>query len=239
MAPIARHPKIESRVIVCGLDEDPEAWLELDPEAIADRLYTPAADMPEGERRVPLKEVHTNKCPILLPLEHLRDADFERLGIDRDACLARAQRLRAAPGLAETVRRVFAAETAREPADADAALYDGFPSDGDKRLFPRVRSAAVTDLADFAGRFDDPRYAELLFRFRARNWPESLDAGERRRWDDYRRRRLAPGSALTEYDFTAYYAEIARLRAENEPGPRQAWLDALEAWGRDLESSLA
>lgn len=239
VAPIARHPKIDSRVIVCGLDEDPEAWLDLDADAIADRLYTPAADLPEGERRVPLKEVHTNKCPILLPLEHLREADFDRLGIHRAACLARAGRLRAAPGLAETVRRVFAAETAREPADADAALYDGFPSDADKRLFPRVRSAPVAELADFAGRFDDPRFAELLFRFRARNWPESLDAGERQRWDDYRRRRLAPGSVLTEYDFTTYYAEIATLRSSTEPGPRQTWLDALEAWGRDLESSLA
>ena len=239
VAPVARHPKIESRVIVCGLDEDPGAWLGMDPDAIADRLYTPAADLPEGERRVPLKEVHTNKCPILLPLEHLRDADFERLGIDRAACLANAARLRSAPGLAETVRRVFAAETAHEPADADAALYDGFPSDGDKRLFPRVRSAPVTELAGFAARFDDPRYAELLFRFRARNWPESLDAGERRRWDDYRRRRLTPGSTLAEYDFTSYYAEIATLRAGTEPGPKHAWLDALEAWGRDLEASLA
>jgi exodeoxyribonuclease I len=137
------------------------------------------------------------------------------------------------------VRRVFAAETARDPADADAALYDGFPSDGDKRLFPRVRSASLGDLASFAARFDDPRFSELLFRYRARNWPESLDAGERRRWDDYRRQRLAPGSGLSEYDFTAYYAEIATLRAGTEPGPRQAWLDALEAWGRDLESSLA
>lgn len=239
VAPIARHPKIESRVIVCGLDEDPAAWLPLSPEEIADRLYTPAADLPEGERRVPLKEVHTNKCPILLPLEHLRETDFERLGIDRAACLARADQLRAAPGLAEKVRRVFAAETAREPADADAALYDGFPSDADKRLFPRVRSAALEDLASFGPRFDDPRFSELLFRYRARNWPESLDASEQRRWDDYRRQRLAPGSGLSEYDFTAYYAEIATLRAGTEPGPRQAWLDALEAWGRDLERSLA
>ena len=239
VAPIAVHPKIDSRVIVCGLDEDPAALLALSPGDIADRLYTPAAELPEGEQRIPLKEVHTNKCPILLPLSHLREADFERLGIDRAACLARADQLRAAPGLAEKVRRVFAAERAREAADADAALYDGFPSDADKRLFPRVRSAAPADLADLGPRFDDPRFAELLFRFRARNWPETLDEADRQRWDDYRRRRLGSDGGLSEYDFTSYYAEIGNLRRETEPGPKQAWLDALDAWGHDLESQLA
>jgi exodeoxyribonuclease-1 len=238
VAPVARHPRIESRVIVCGLDEDPARWAALAPDEIADRLYTPAADLPEGETRIPLKEVHTNKCPVLLPLAHLREADFERLGIDREACLARAAVLRETPGLAERVRQVFAAEPAREPADADAALYDGFPSDADKRLFPRVRSAPLAELDSYGPRFDDPRFAELLFRYKARNWPEALGTAERARWDDYRRTRLA-GTALSEYDFTTYYAEIATLRAENEPGPRQAWLDALEAWGRDLERSLA
>ncbi|MBW8313028.1 MAG: exodeoxyribonuclease I [Rhizobium sp.] len=238
VAPIARHPRIESRVIVCGLDEDPARWSSLAPDEIADRLYTPAADLPEGETRIPLKEVHTNKCPVLLPLAHLREADFERLGIDREACLANAAALRDTPGLAERVRQVFAAEAEREPADADAALYDGFPSDADKRLFPRVRSAPPAELDGYGPRFDDPRFAELLFRYKARNWPEALSADERARWDDYRRTRLS-GTTLSEYDFTAYYAEIATLRAANEPGPRQAWLDALEAWGRDLERSLA
>ncbi|HBD20573.1 MAG TPA: exodeoxyribonuclease I, partial [Arenimonas sp.] len=90
----------------------------------------------------------------------------------------------------------------------------------------------------YGPRFDDPRFAELLLRYKARNWPEALSADERARWDDYRRTRLS-GTALSEYDFTTYYAEIATLRAATEPGPRQAWLDALEAWGRDLERSLA
>ena len=238
VVPVARHPRIESRVIVASLDTDPASWLDLAPDEIAERLFIRQADLPEGEQRIGLKEVHTNKCPVLLPLEHLREADFERLGIDRAACLARADTLRAAPGLAERVRQAFATEAAREPADADAALYDGFPSDADKRLFPQVRSAPLSKLADYGPRFDDPRFSELLFRYRARNWPDSLSADERSRWDDYRRTRLA-GTALSEYDFTAYYAEIATLRASEGPGPKQAWLDALESWGRDIERSLS
>lgn len=93
-------------------------------------------------------------------------------------------------------------------------------------------------MAKLAGEFSDPRYGELLFRYRARNWPDSLDAAERGRWDDYRRARLG-SEELGEYDFTSYYAAIAKLRTEHGPGQQQAWLDALEAWGRDLERSLA
>ncbi|GGA76360.1 exodeoxyribonuclease I [Arenimonas soli] len=239
VAPIARHPRIESRVIVASLDEDPTRWLDMSPEDIAERLFVREADLPEGEHRIPLKEVHTNKCPVLLPLAHLRGTDFERLGIDRAASLAHADTLRATPGLGERVRRAFAVEAAREPADADAALYDGFPAEGDKRLFPKVRSTAPAGLAALAGQFTDPRYGELLFRYRARNWPDSLDADERERWDLYRRTRLGGGDGLSEYDFTSYYAAIARLRADNPPGPKQAWLDALDAWGHDIQRSLA
>ena len=133
--PLARHPRLESRVIACDLDSDPAQLLQLSPEEIADRLYTPAADLPEGEQRISLKEIHSNKCPVLVPLAHLRESDLQRLGIDLPTCLANAERLQAAPGLAEKVRRVFASETARAAADPDAALYDGFVADADKRLF--------------------------------------------------------------------------------------------------------
>jgi exodeoxyribonuclease-1 len=236
--PLARHPRMETRVIACDLDEEPDALLTLEAGDIADRLYTPAADLPEGERRVSLKEIHTNKCPVLVPLAHLRAADFERLGIDPALAEARAARLRAAPGLAEKVRRVFASESHRERADADAALYDGFIGDGDRRAFPRIRSSAPEGLRAFAAELKDPRMPELLLRYRARNWPDSLDAAERAQWDEYRRRRLRSEAGLSEYSFESYRASIAALRAAQPAGPAQGLLDALEDWGRQLESGL-
>lgn len=236
--PLARHPRMETRVIACDLDEEPDSLLALEAADIADRLYTPAVDLPEGERRIGLKEIHTNKCPVLVPLAHLREADFERLGIDRATAERRAQRLREAPGLAEKVRRVFASEAHREPSDADAALYDGFIADGDRRQFARIRSSAPAALRAFAAELRDPRCPELLLRYRARNWPESLDAGERAQWNDYRRRRLGRDSGLSEYDFDSYAASIAALRTQHGPGPAQALLDALEDWGARIAADL-
>jgi exodeoxyribonuclease-1 len=236
--PLARHPRIDSRVIACDLDVDPSALLALSPEDIADRLYTPAADLPEGESRIPLKEIHANRCPVLVPMAHLRDEDFQRLGIDRAACEANAARLRADPGLAEKVRRVFASESARAPADADAALYDGFIGDADKRVFARIRSTGPEQLAALEQDLRDPRLPELLFRYRARNWPETLTPEERQRWDDYRRRRLGSDCGLSEYCFSAYFDTLAALRIQRPAGPDQSLLDALEAWGRRLEAEL-
>lgn len=236
--PLARHPRMDSRVIACDLEADPSALLALSAEEIAERLYTPAADLPEGEQRVPLKEIHSNKCPVLVPLAHLRSADLERLGIDFPRSLAHAAQLNADPGLAEKVRRVFANESHRDPADADAALYDGFVNEADKRCFARIRSSTPAELAAMAGQMKDPRYPELLFRYRARNWPESLDSDERSRWNEYRRRRLRSDCGLSEYCFSGFNAQIAALREKHGPGREQALLDCLQDWGRQIEASL-
>ncbi|KAB7762242.1 MULTISPECIES: exodeoxyribonuclease I [Xanthomonas] len=238
--PLARHPRIDSRVLVFDLEGDIEPLLRYTPEQIADRLYTPQADLPEGEQRIPLKEVHLNKAPALVAWAHLREADFARLRLDPAQLLAKAARLReAGPALAEKVRRVFASERAAVPADVDASLYDGFLADGDKRTMAQVRATPPAQLAALEGQFRDPRLPELLFRYRARNWPQSLSIAEQARWDDYRRQRLQQDSGLSELSFDAFYAELAGLRlAHPQDATKQALLDQLAAWGHDLQRSL-
>ncbi|UYK68361.1 exodeoxyribonuclease I [Xanthomonas sacchari] len=238
--PLARHPRIDSRVLVFDLEGDIEPLLRYSPEQIADRLYTPQADLPKGEQRIPLKEVHLNKAPALVAWAHLREADFARLRLDPAQLLAKAARLReAGPALAEKVRRVFASERAAVPADVDASLYDGFLADGNKRTMAQVRATPPAQLAALEGQFRDPRLPELLFRYRARNWPQSLSIAEQARWDDYRRQRLQQDSGLSELSFDAFYAELAGLRlAHPQDATKQALLDQLAAWGHDLQRSL-
>jgi len=239
VAPVCRHPQIDSRVIAFDLDADPEALLAMDPDAIADRLYTPAADLPEGEARIPLKEIHTNRCPALVAYDNLRAPDFDRLRIDPDLAMRRAERLRSADGLAEKVRQVFSRPREQRASDADASLYDGFLPDGDRKLFPRVRAAPPSELAVFASQFADPRLAELVFRHQARNWPETLDAQQRTRWDAYRRARLESDAGLSEYSFETYEASIAAVRARFAgDGAVQVLMDALQDWGRTIQASF-
>ena len=238
--PLARHPRMDSRVIVFDLDSEPDALLALDPDDIADRLFVPTRDLPEGEARIPLKEVQLNRCPALVAWRHLTEADFERLGIDPRAAQERAARLRAAgPELAEKVRQVFALRGELEPGDADGSLYDGFVPDADRRRIADVRATPPEALAAREFGFQDPRLPELLFRYRARNWPESLGGVERARWDDFRRRRLAADSGLSEVSLPGFFLEIDALRgAHAGNGRRLALLDRLEAWGRELQADL-
>ena len=239
--PLARHPHIDNRVIVFDLTQDPQALLDLDTEAIAARLYTRTADLAEGEERVALKEVHLNRSPALSAWEHLRIEDFERLGIDPVQAEANAARIRAAgPALVEKVRRVFSREREHREVDVDASLYDSFIGDGDKRLFPGVRSTAPEALGAATFGFRDPRLPELLFRYRARNWPGTLSTSERARWNDYRRKRLRVDGQPVEYGFARFDAELAELRVVHAgDAGRLALLAQLEEWRRKIEQSLA
>jgi exodeoxyribonuclease-1 len=238
--PLARHPHIDSRVIVFDLDGDPDALLTMDADDIADRLYTPAADLPPGEVRIGLKEVHLNRCPALIAWNHLREEDFVRLGIQPRRIQHRATLLRGSgPALAEKVRRVYATERSRVAGDVDASLYEGFVGDGDKRRLADVRATPPGELATRAFPFSDQRLVELLFRYRARNWPESLTADECQRWDDYRRRRIGE-SGLSELSLERFRAELTQLRgAHAGDGRRLELLDKLDDWANAIETSLA
>lgn len=137
------------------------------------------------------------------------------------------------------MRQVFASERAQETPDADASLYHGFLAEGERRKLAEVRGTPPAQLGTRDFGFKDGRLQELLFRYRARNWPETLDAAERARWDDYRRARLAPGTVLAEQSLPDYLAQIAQLRAEpTTDGAKQVLLDRLEVWGRELQIGL-
>jgi len=207
---------------------------------IAQRLYMRASELPEGVARVPLKEVHLNKVPALVAWNHLRADDHARLGLDVAAIEAKAERLREfAAQLAEKARQVFNQPRPATVSDVDASLYDGFLGAGDKPLLALARTSAPQQLAALEGRFRDPRLPELLFRYRARNHPDSLAPAERERWQDYRRQRLLGESGLGELNLPQYEQQIEALAAEApDDARRTGLLQSLRDWGHHLQETL-
>jgi exodeoxyribonuclease-1 len=240
VVPIAEHPNRTGTFIVADLDVDPDAWAALDPADLGERMFTPRADLPEGIERPPLKEVHANKSPFLAPVETLRGAQMQRIAMDPDRCLRHLDRIRASAGLAERVRQAFAARESNwaDRGDPELAIYSGFPSPADKRRCDTVRATPPSRLGGTDFGFDDQRYPELLFRYRARNWPDTLDAGEHDRWRCFVRDKLTRDSAFAGLTLEQYFATIARLRAQTPTGPGQVLLDRLQDWGETVRSDF-
>jgi exodeoxyribonuclease-1 len=236
IAPLVTHPTRAGETIVFDLLSDPTDLLALDADAIADRMYTPRADLPEGVERVALRTVRANRAPALAPLSVLRDTDLARIGISLERAHTHLERLRDAPGLAEKLRAIFGrADDRAVDVDPELAIYNGFLPDADKRLLARVRSTPPAGLTAEQLPFADPRYGELLFRYRARNWPESLDAAGAARWEAFRVARLTRHEALTTLTLAEFSSEVAlqRNRPDLDAGQR-ILLDQLDAWASEL-----
>ena len=240
VAPIVRLKSNPNAVVVYDLGVDPAPLAELDAEMIKARIFTRTDELPEGVARIPLKQVRVNRCPVLAPREVLRPEDAARLGVDLDACARHHAALRGIPGLAARVAAAFKPPDTAPPDDPDDLLYAGpFLGDNDRRRLAEVRARRPELLGAPLPPFDDARLPEMVFRYRARNWPETLEPAERAAWDAFRRSRLTDPDAAKQRTLEAYRARIAELRAERaQDAAALAVLDALAAWGDELEAGL-
>jgi exodeoxyribonuclease-1 len=236
IAPLAMHPSLPNAVIAFDLDVDPTPMLELDADAIADRVFVARADLPEDIERIPLKAIHANRSPALAPMSVLKGIDPARIGLDTERALAHLAMLQGATGLVGKIQAVFGRADTRDAAvDPELALYGHFLPDTDKHLLRAVRETPPEQLGTRAFPFRDPRYPELLFRYRARNWPETLDAAESERWNTFRQRRLDTATPLTALTRDQYFDLIAAKRLDPALEPAKVpLLDELESWGRGM-----
>ena len=224
-------------ILVYDLRYDPEEFLDLDVSALSQLLFTRMEDMPEGAKRLPVKSVKVNKCPALAPRNTLNAQAAEHIEIDLDSCQRHWKKLVCHCVQTDFTQRVALAYCSRtfEPAeDVDMALYDGFIDQSDMPLLAQIRRATPQELAKTRFDFQDRRLPELLFRYRARNWPETLPPKEAQGWQQWRYQRLmqGAGNGLT---LTAYKAEIARLRDDCVDNAKALEiLDALTHWGDEL-----
>ncbi|HCH1471368.1 TPA: exodeoxyribonuclease I [Vibrio parahaemolyticus] len=182
IVPVAWHPTNNNAVITIDLAKDPQPILELSTEELHERLYTKREDL--GDLLpVPVKLVHLNKCPILAPAKTLTAENAENIGIARQKCLDNLALLRQHPEIREKLIGLFSIERQFEKSDdVDTQLYDGFFSPADRAAMDIIRETDPNNLAALDIEFDDKRIKPLLFRYRARNFPSTLDEQEQRRW---------------------------------------------------------
>ena len=211
--PLCKHPQNPNGIVVADLLTAPGAWMKLDAATLRERLFKRSEDRAEGEERIPLKTVHINRCPALAPINVLTPAIIARYALDMDAVYRHRQELLAERDLVARLRLVFDDKDRVPASDPDQMLYSGgFLDEHDRRLSDKVRQLQAMQLATTPLPFHDARLPELLFRYRARNFPDTLSATEQDRWRAHCRRRLLgeiAGAGPSLADFDARLQEVA------------------------------
>jgi exodeoxyribonuclease-1 len=211
--PLAQHPGNANEVIVWDLAYDPSELATLDAETVRQRLFTPAAELPEGMVRLPLKTIHINKAPFVVGnLKVLSGERAERWGIDLAQVARHAEQAKRLPQLAALWKSVYQRPGGAEIPDVDENLYGGFVSNGDRATLTRLRRLGADKLAMETPQFEDLQLTHLLQRYRARNFPDSLSTSEREHWQAWCRRKLLEGSPAGRTQ-AQYLDEIAALEA--------------------------
>lgn len=234
---VAPKPGNPKAVLCFDLRQDPALLFDLSVEELRLRLFTPVAELPAGVERIGIKGVKVNAVPMLAPMSTLTPAAAERWAIDPDLAARRAAMLAGArPELTAKLAQVFSRDANRaDPGDPDLMLYDGFIGDADRRVLNQLRTLAPSELAGHLPRLEDPRLPTLVFRWRARNWPDTLDEAEREDWDGWRFERLTDPAVSGALTIDAFEQRLAELRAERaDDADTQALLDELEAWAAQV-----
>jgi exodeoxyribonuclease-1 len=212
--------------------------LQATPEQIRERVFTSQAELGEGVSRFALKGIQLNKCPVLAPSAMLKSIPEERLAsleLDGERLRHHLSLLRSAADLPGRIAQAFDQPHEGDLTDPDEQLYaGGFISKKDREVLNRLLEQPSETLGEQELPFEDERLAELVFRFRARNHPDTLTGEEMERWEEFRSQRLMhPKKGWRSLE--AYAQQLQRLAADPELTPEKRHiLEELHLYGESI-----
>ena len=232
IAPLAVHPEYKSDIICADLSRDPE-FLSLTSEEIQARLFAKDDELASPSDRPGLMTIKVNKAPVLLPMQQITADIAARLGLDGDtlrrnlATLRKAREDRGSEFI-QYLQSVYRGGPKTTDLNPDTALYGAFVPNSDRRLIQEVQESSPAELRDRRFAFTDRRLPELLFRYRARNWPEILTDREQATWQEHCREQW-----LSSDHMNLEGLRLALAEEQSHPNlgdkPRAALAD-LERW---------
>ena len=238
--PLAPHPTNRNEIIVWDLAHDPGELSRIGVDEMRLRMFSRSDELPEGVTRLPIKTVHINKSPVVIAnLKTLTPELAQRWGLDLDQALRHAEAAaRQSGALASLWPQVYQRAMGADERDVDEDLYGGFIGNEDRRKLQRLRALPPALLAGKHPAFADARLAELLFRYRARNFPESLHPAERARWQAHCAARLQGEASGGPLGLELFLQRVTAL--EQGAGDRsRALLAQLRAYALSLAPHAA
>ena len=237
MAPLAKLKSNANAIVAIDLSFDPSQLAELSVDQLSERVFSATEDLPDGIERIPLKLIHLNRSPVVLPVNMLSQTRAADFGIDLQLCQNNWQQLLLTDIEKLDFEQVFGFED-RPARDPELALYDAFIPDSDRRTADSIQHMLPDELRLANLQFKDERLQELLFRYRARNYPESLSAEEARAWNEWVRNKIEEGKPYGQ-TIGECLEEIEGLLQEREAARDQEVLKNLQIWLHNLRSKYS
>ncbi|KFZ29834.1 exonuclease I [Pseudidiomarina atlantica] len=207
-------------LIYWNLREDPAELQELSDEELQQRRFAKRDERnAKGWPVFGAQQLALNRCPFLAPMAVLTDEVQQRWQLATEQMLQRAQWLVEHPELRERLCLALRYQNATDgPQDPELQLYSGaFFSDQDRSNMAIIRQTPPDQLAGLELNFVDERLPEMLFRYRARNYPATLNDAELQRWRAFCQQRLLDPlpKALSAEDFLFELEQTASLVGED------------------------
>ncbi|MEA3586947.1 exodeoxyribonuclease I [Pseudidiomarina sp. 1APP75-27a] len=207
-------------LVYWNLREDPRELTDLSDDQLQERRFA-KRDQREalGWGVFGAQQLQLNRCPFLAPRSVITAEVQQRWQFPLEEMLARAEWLQQQPELRERLVNSTGFTAKDElPGDPETQLYSGaFFSDQDRSAMAIIRASEPEQLAALDVKFSDPRLPEMLFRYRARNFPNTLSDAELQRWRQFCQQRLLEPlpKGLSAEQFMLELEQSASLNADN------------------------
>lgn len=243
--PMMPNPNKPNEWFCWDLSHDPKQLQFLTSQDVKERLYVSKEKRDQGVEPIPIITLRLNQQPFVVKASPYMTPDNEQLldvtkaEMNQRVAWFHNTDLTFLHGLWAEVADNLKERSVAEQADIESSLYSiGFPSFKDKQLFESLRQLSAEELADRIRtvEFDNSAFDDLLLRYRARNFPETIeDPEEAEKWQRYRAERLITGRdrSLT---FDEFFRKIEVLRIERPD--QMELLEELSDYGENFQSEF-
>jgi len=229
--PLLRDPYNPNAIIMWDLRYSPDILLNLTTDIKANQklLYTPKDELEDIDQRLNLKTVFINKVPAIAPFNTIDNQGYNRLQLNADIVETRKdQILNNKDKWYNILLDLYSVKPDFISHDVEHQLYDGFIANEDRYLCNRVLLTNENKLIDLQNKFSDNRLIELLFRYRARNYLNTLSSDELAKWDEYCKSRLDNQNQIASISKQEFIAKCQNIKNNSDiPMDQKA---TLEKW---------
>ena len=213
--PITQDTKNPNKIYVISLHSDIDYLMQTGAEELKTQLFIKTDSSNQSEQRIRIKGIYLNRSPILATADILPQQRASALHIDIEQCRKNLHKIIQLSShdkdeLADKIQQIFIfPETEMQDQDVEQQLYSGtFLSDHDKRCLQQVHQTPTQELGIKNFAFQDQRLFTLLWRYQARNFPESLTTEQLKQWQTERLSRLTENKTYNLDNFCNDWANL-------------------------------